>query len=617
MCRIIGIAFKNKHVKAINAMVDSLAHGGPDDRGVWLDDAVALGHRRLSIHDLSPLGHQPMLSPSQRFVVAFNGEIYNFKALRIELEYKGFQFKGHSDTEILLASIEAWGFEASLQKFNGMFAFALWDRQDKKLYLARDRFGEKPLYYGVVSGAFLFASELKALCLYPDFKKQINLQAVQLLLRYAYIQAPHCIYEDIYKLEPGHYLVVNERLSIEKHCYWSAVTVALDAKAQGSKLSFNEAVDELEHRLLASVQSQCISDVPLGAFLSGGVDSSTIVALMQKISSKPVKTFSIGFEHKEYNEAPFAKAVAQHLCTDHHEFYVSEQDAFNMIPQLPHIYDEPFADSSQIPTYLVSRMAKKQVTVVLSGDAGDEIFGGYGRYFNSQYFEMLYRLPEWLRNVVATAVKGFPWQMIGQKAHRAKKLAWLLEHGCKTGSMYQTFIAQNYEADQYLRNERLPVFTDFSFYQRLTKIEHMMLWDTLSYLPGDILTKIDRASMAVSLETRIPMLDHDLFAFAWSLPLPYKVKAGHGKIILKELLYRYVPRPLVDRPKAGFGIPIHNWLRGPLKAWAQALITDTKKGDIINTSMCERAWSQHLKGDNMGYLLWNILMLQAWLNQNA
>ncbi len=614
MCRITGIAFNNKHFSAIDLMTDSLTHGGPDDRGVWHDEQVVLGHRRLAIIDLSPLGHQPMLSGSGRYVIVFNGEIYNFKILRADLEQKNIQFKGHSDTEVILAAVETWGFFETLQKLNGMFAIALWDRQEKKIYLARDRFGEKPLYYGIINGALVFASELKAICLYPEFKKQINMQAVQLLLRYAYIQAPHSIYENIFKLESGHYLVVDEQLKIRKHCYWSAVDTALNAKVQGHNLSFNEAVDELEERLLESVKMRCISDVPLGAFLSGGVDSSTIVALMQKNSKRPVKTFSIGFDHKEYDEAPFAKAVAKHLGTEHHEFYVTEQDALDVIPQLAQIYDEPFADSSQIPTFLVSKLARQHVTVVLSGDAGDELFGGYGRYFTHQKFKRLYNAPYLARIFIASLVRHFPWQLVGESKQRAKKLAWMLENADKAGTMYKTLISQNYIADAYLRNQSVHTM-DFLNYQKLNEVEHMMLWDTISYLPGDILTKVDRASMAVSLETRIPMLDHDLFAFVWSLPTEYKVKENKGKMILKELLYRYVPKELIDRPKVGFGIPIHAWLRGTLRGWGQDLIADAKIGGIINGSALEQTWIRHLKGENFGHLLWNILMFQEWMNQ--
>ena len=618
MCRIAGIAFKNNSFSAIDVMTDSLAHGGPDDRGVWNDETVALGHRRLSIIDLSPLGHQPMLSPSGRYVIAFNGEIYNFKVLRADLEQKGAQFKGHSDTEVILAAVETWGFDETLQKLNGMFAIALWDRQDKKLYLARDRFGEKPLYYGIVNGAFVFASELKAICLYPEFKKQINVQAVQLLFRYAYIQAPHSIYEGIFKLESGHYLVVDGRLQIQKYCYWSAVDAALSAKTKGAHLSFDEAVDELEKRLLDSVKMRCISDVPLGAFLSGGVDSSTIVALMQKISSRPVKTFSIGFDHKEYDEAPFAKAVAEHLGTEHHEFYVSEQDALSVIPNLATIYDEPFADSSQIPTFLVSKLAKQHVTVVLSGDAGDELCGGYQRYFLYQKLQYMHALPAWLREIMGYSLIKIPSSLIGPRySLRLKKLGAMLKDSEGKTSLYDRLISQNRCAENYLHNAD-KIFMAFDQNTlALDPIEQTMLWDTTSYLSGDILTKVDRASMAVALETRVPFLDPYLFEYLWSLPLDFKVKNNEGKVILKELLYRYVPKKIVDRPKMGFGIPIDNWLRGPLRAWAESLIQDAKKGHIIQGVELDIAWARHLKGENMGYLLWNILMFQEWANQNG
>ncbi|MCX7123579.1 MAG: asparagine synthase (glutamine-hydrolyzing) [Gammaproteobacteria bacterium] len=598
-------------------MTDSLAYGGPDDRGVWRDDAVALGHRRLAILDLSPLGHQPMLSPSSRYVIAFNGEIYNFKALRKILEAAGFMFKGHSDTEVILAGVECWGFEKTLQQLNGMFAIALWDREQKKLYLARDRFGEKPLYYGCVNGAFIFASELKALCLYPGFNKKMNMQAVQFLLRYAYIRAPLSIYENIFKLEPGHYLCVDQSLNIAPQAYWSATDVALQARRQGSELSFQEAVDELEVRLTDSVKSRCISDVPFGAFLSGGVDSSTIVALMQKSLPQAVKTFSIGFENSAYDEAPYAKAVAQHLGTEHHELYVTDQDALNVIPKLSQIYDEPFADSSQIPTYLVSQMAKQHVTVVLSGDAGDELFGGYQRYFFYHHLQKLHHLPFVLRQVLGAFAMHIPSHLIGQKRQLPfKKLAWMLRHSKQASSFYDTLISQNYLADQYL-NQATPLFMACENSAVLSATEQVMLWDTISYLPDDILTKVDRASMAVALETRVPFLDHTLFEFLWTLPMEFKVQKNQGKVLLKELLYRYVPKKLVDRPKAGFGIPIHDWLRGPLKEWAGDLIASTVAGGILNQSALEAAFREHLSGRvNLGALLWNALIFQDWMLKN-
>ncbi len=617
MCRITGIAFKNKHVKAIDAMTDSLLHGGPDDRGVWRDDAVALGHRRLAILDLSPLGHQPMLSSSSRYVIAFNGEIYNFKALRKILEAAGFMFKGHSDTEVILAGVECWGFEKTLQQLNGMFAIALWDRSEKKLYLARDRFGEKPLYYGVVNGAFIFASELKALKLYPDFQAKINQEAVQLLLRYAYIQAPHSIYEGVFKLEPGHYLCVDASLKINMHCYWSALEVAMQAKQHITHGSFVEFVDELETRLLASVSNRCISDVPLGAFLSGGVDSSVIVAMMQKISNQPVKTFTMGFASVVYDEAPFVRSVAAHLGTEHHEFYVSEQDALNVIPRLATIYDEPFADSSQIPTFLVSQLAKQYVTIALSGDAGDELFGGYQRYFSYDHLQRLHALPGWLKKSFALGLKHIPSKVLGSRnALKASKLSWMLQHSEQAASLYDMLISQNYDA-QNLLHDAAPCYMHFpEISDILNPIEKMMLWDTISYLPGDILTKVDRASMAVALEARVPFLDHELFEFVWSLPLKFKIQKNSGKPLLKELLYRYVPKELIDRPKAGFGIPIHDWLRGPLKEWAQDLIVSALQSDVLNAASLESLFKVHLSGRaNLGHQLWNAFILQDWLNQ--
>jgi asparagine synthase (glutamine-hydrolysing) len=617
MCRITGIAFKSEHFSIMKCMTKVLAHGGPDAQGVWHDDQIAFGHRRLAILELSDLGHQPMLSASGRYVITYNGEIYNFKSLKQQLSQLGYSFKGGSDTEVILAAVESWGVDQALTSLNGMFAFALWDRLEKKLYLARDRFGEKPLYYGIVKGAFIFASELKALKLYPDFEPKINQTAVQLLLRYAYIQAPHSIYEGVFKLEPGHYLCVDSSLKIEKHCYWSALDAALHSKQHPTDRSFMDCVDELETRLLEAVRNRCISDVPLGAFLSGGVDSSTIVAMMQKISDQPVKTFSIGFESAAYDEAPFARAVAQHLGTEHYEFYVLEQDALNVIPRLATIYDEPFADSSQIPTYLVSQLAKQHVTVALSGDTGDELFGGYQRYFAYDQLQRLHALPGWLKKAFAMGIRHIRSGILGPRnTLRASKLSWMLEHSENAASLYDMLISQNYSAHHLLRDASAAYMTMPEISEIFSPIEKLMLWDTISYLPHDILTKVDRASMAVALEARVPFLDHELFEFVWSLPLEFKVQKNKGKILLKQVLYRYVPKQLIDRPKAGFGIPIHDWLRGPLKEWAGDLIASAGRHNILNTEQLESVFKMHLSGRaNVGHQLWNALILQDWLNQ--
>ncbi len=606
MCRITGIAFKAKYFDALDAMTDALEHGGPDDRGTWSDEQIALGHRRLAINDLSPLGHQPMLSESHRFVTVFNGEIYNFPELREALTSLGHHFKGHSDTEVLLAAVEAWGIEAALQKFNGMFAFALWDRKEKKLYLARDRFGEKPLYYGIVKGAFIFASELKALKHYPDFKPGLNEEAIQLFLRYAYVPAPLSIYSDIFKLEPGHYLSIDEGLHLTKRAYWSCEEAILKAKAVPYEGSFAEATVELDHLLTKAVKKRMISDVPFGAFLSGGVDSSAIVALMQKGSNTPVKTFSIGFEDAAYNEAPFAKRVAEHLKTDHQELYVSERDLLNVIPSLPEMYDEPFGDSSQIPTYLVASLAKQKVTVALSGDAGDEVFGGYNRYFRFQRLQHLLSLPHGFRKILATTLRVLPVERkMKLKLHKLANLLTLKD----SGDAYQLLISQNHDIPNHL---------SFTPLAGLSQLENLMFWDAISYLPGDILTKVDRASMATALETRIPFLDPAVFDFAWSLPFHYKIRGTQGKLILKELLYRYAPKPLIDRPKAGFGIPLHDWLRGPLKEWAHDLLqrAEEDQAPFLKGRTIQAIWKAHLaKKQNQGHALWNILMLQMWLIQ--
>ena len=630
MCGLIGIIKNNASIdkELLARMVTELKHRGPDGQGVWAEDNIGLAHARLSIHDLSALGHQPMLSISKRFVIAFNGEIYNYLVLKKELAHQfGCSFITHSDTEILINAIELWGIKKTLEKCTGMFSFSAWDRKDKLLYLARDRFGEKPLYYGKIAGDFVFASELKPI--HAAYKNQLYIDRKMLAtyMRYSYVPTPNSIYSEIKKLEPGTYLVIDQSMTIHQHTYWSAIHVAQQAKKAQSALSFGEAVNQLELKLKKVLTGQMLSDVPLGAFLSGGIDSSTIVALMQSLSNKPIKTFSIGFYDKKYDESAFAKAVASHLGTDHTEWRITDKDAMTVIPKLAYMYDEPFADSSQIPTFLVSQLTREHVTVALSGDGGDEVFGGYSRYFlihqmrkilgnpvvnkiikycPESFFDLLNYVPQ--KKVIDISGKLKKLQRI---ADRVKgPLSNLYTDFCTLQHPRNSLVFDGNEANIINQEDYKQLLTDFS------DREWMMLVDAVTYLPNDILTKVDRAAMAISLETRVPFLDHDIFEFAWSLPEAYKVKSGRGKLILRELLYRYVPQNLIDRPKMGFGAPYAEWLRGGLSEWMQDLLSDQKlqKQGYLNAPMVRQYLHEHMSGKRDWHgILWNILMFQEWL----
>lgn len=650
MCGISGFIDTSRNrsadelVATVSAMADALLHRGPDSGGTWVSEesGLALGHRRLSIVDLSPEGHQPMASHSGRYWMVFNGEIYNFRAVRRELEQHPScpQFRGHSDTEILLSAFEAWGVEATLERAVGMFAFALWDRQEQVLTLGRDRLGEKPLYYGWQGNVFMFASELKALRRHPAWLGALNRDAIALLLRHNYIPTPYSVHEAIHKLTPGTLL----RLPLATSPgtiptpvpYWSAQKVAEEGTRTPFSGSDSEAVEAFDALLRDVISQQMVADVPLGAFLSGGVDSSTIVALMQTLSSRPVKTFSIGFTEAGYNEAGYAKAVAQHLGTVHTELYVTPHDLQQVIPKLAQIYDEPFSDSSQIPTYLVAQLARQHVTVSLSGDAGDELLTGYSRYFQSQArWDRFSLIPPRLHTVMARSLRALPpaaWDQFlspvrpffptrfrhflsGDKFH---KLAEFFNDPTPE-NMYQRIVSHWDDPAAVVIGAQEPptALTDRARWADVPEfIQRMMFLDTVSYLPDDILVKVDRASMAASLESRVPFLDHRVVEFAWRLPLHLKVRDGQGKWLLRQVLYQYVPKSLIERPKQGFAVPLGDWLRGPLRDWADDLLDENRLRNqgVLNPVPIRKKWEEHLSGTrNWQYVLWDVLMFQAWL----
>ncbi len=623
-------------------MADAVAHRGPDAYGSWKDtDAgIAFGHRRLSIIDLSPTGNQPMTSADGRFVIAYNGEIYNFRELRNELENAGTKFRGSSDTEALLAAISHWGLLPALERANGMFAFALWDRDTRTLHLARDRLGQKPLYYAWAGRALVFGSELKALRQFPGFEATLNTDALTLLLRHSAIPAPHAIYRDCWKLLPGTVLTVgpdqvDARTLPSPRPYWSATAAAKAGLADPLDMPDHAAVEALDHILRDAVGACTMSDVPLGAFLSGGIDSSTVVALMQAQSNQPVKTFSIGFTETDYNEAVAAAAVADHLGTDHTELYITPADAQAVIPKLPQIYDEPFADSSQIPTYLVSQLARQQVTVSLSGDGGDETFGGYNRYAWASNLKygidlaplLLRRLarhcmvgvaPRHWDTAYATVAPVLPRRLrhtqVGDKLH---KLAEIVDAPSRE-EMYWRLVSQWTQPCRAIPGAIEPAtrLSEAASWPELPDFtQQIMLLDALFYLPNDILVKLDRAAMAVGLESRAPYLDHRVFEFSWRLPLHQKVRNGTGKWILREVLARYLPRHLFERPKMGFGVPVGDWLRTDLRVWAEDLLSEDrlKRGGLFQTDIVRNIWEQHLGGKrNLQHQLWPLLMFEAW-----
>jgi asparagine synthase (glutamine-hydrolysing) len=639
MCGIAGfLGFIKQPDVLLPDMANAIHHRGPDDQGVWFDEANAIGlaHARLSILDLSTAGNQPMHSVSARYVMVFNGEIYNHNTLRAELNAISLRnWRGHSDTETLLAAIEQWGLETTLKKTKGMFAIALWDKRRQALSLARDRMGEKPLYYGWVNGSFVFASELKAIKTFPDFNNEVDRNALALFLRFNSIPAPHSIYENVYKLEPGCIVTLNaDSKEINQTHFWYTQDIYKKGIVSRFSGTPTEAVNALEGVLSNAVNLQMQADVPLGAFLSGGIDSSTVVALMQLQSSQKINTFSIGFNAKQYNEAEHARAVANHLGTNHFDMYVTERDALNVIPLLPDIYDEPFGDSSQIPTYLVSKIAKQRVTVALSGDAGDELFGGYNRYvFTDQSFNKIRKIPSPLRRLISSSILSLSeerWNKLlgGVLGNRFVNVGFKLHKGANvlssrsTRELHFKLACQIQSPEDWLVNskEHKTLLNDgVDHFYGLDPIEQMMAYDLVTYLPTDILTKVDRAAMAVSLETRVPFLDPSVIQFSASLPLEYKIRDGVTKWVLREVLYKYVPKELIERPKMGFGVPLAEWLRGPLRDWAESLLDASRLQDegFFNVALVRKKWQEHLTGKrNWHHQLWNVLMFQAWLENN-
>ncbi|ABD06258.1 Asparagine synthase, glutamine-hydrolyzing [Rhodopseudomonas palustris HaA2] len=639
MCGVAGVASARGvrvEFEILKRMTDALAHRGPDGEGHWLseDGEVALGHRRLSIIDLSSHGAQPMVSASGRFAMSYNGEVYNYLELRDELLRAGYPFHGQSDTEVIVAGFDHWGIENTISRLAGMFVIAVWDRRDKTLSLVRDRIGIKPLYYSVIDGALAFASELRPIVVWRGSLPEISRRGLSEFLRLGYVPSPLSIFEGVFKLPPATIATFSGGHLSEPKPYWS-VDATVARGFANLRMDETEVLDQLDTRLGDIVAQHMVSDVPLGAFLSGGIDSSVVTALMQARSSSAVKTFSIGFDSAAYNEAGYAAEVAAHLGTDHTELYITEADALAVVPSLPDIYDEPFADISQIPTFLVAELARQKVTVSLSGDGGDELFGGYNRYmFVSNYWSRLSKIPLPLRRVAASAIaapSSAGWDRIfdllgpmlpgnarpalpGQKMQKigsvlsAASLSELQGRLIAQWPHPEAVMAQGFGAGSALMLPPASQVPD------LPAAAQQMAWDTSSYLVDDILTKVDRATMRVGLEARVPLLDHRLVEFAWEIPLDMKFRDGSGKHILKRLLGRYVPRAMFDRPKMGFGVPVDDWLRGPLREWAASYLAAARHGDdYLDRGVIAATWKEHLNGKiNRGGQLWTILMFDIW-----
>ena len=648
MCGIAGVLYSKPMLNdgefssLMRAMGDVLRHRGPDDHGEWVDVDAGIGfaHRRLSIIDLSPAGHQPMVSRNNRYVICFNGEIYNFREIRASLEKSGISFKGHSDTETLLESIAHVGLDKTLDLINGMFAFALWDKETRKLTLARDRIGKKPLYYGWCNDIFLFGSELKALKQHPEFDDEIDRSALGQFIQYSWLNGPASIYSRIKKLTPGSYIEITQSSNmaqIQPKVYWSSINKAKEAQSNLYPGSYDDSVDELDGLLNSAVRKRMIADVDLGALLSGGIDSSLVVSMMQANSLEKIKTFSIGFYEETHNEAEHAKKIANYLGTEHEELYVTPQDCMDVIPKLPSIYDEPFADVSQIPTYLVSKLASQKVKVVLSGDGGDELFAGYTRYFRCiEHWKKHENIPVALRPFISNSmdttanllwhlfgkvkveqgVKG--WRRLGAKLEkRARRMYASTSLELFVRMMTRCMNANDIVIGSLKSDTLLSSKKDWPNFQ--DQILNMMLIDTNCYLPDDILVKVDRASMATSLEARSPILDKDIAEFSWRLPTSSRVSDRGGKKILKDVLAKYIPQTMTDRKKMGFGVPIGSWLREPLRDWVEDMIHPDmlKEHGCFNHLVVRKIWDQHLSGwRNHNDLLWSILMFQLWFAEN-
>lgn len=637
MCGIAGVLIsaaqsREQFERDAVAMADSIAHRGPDDHGVWSDPeaGIALTHRRLSIVDLSPAGHQPMASADGRFIIIYNGEVYNHNELRPALEARGIRFRGHSDTEVMLEAFAAFGIEATIKRLIGMFTIAVWDRRERTLTLVRDRLGIKPLYWAKFGGTFLFGSELKALRAYPGWTPRIDRSAVAAFMRHNYIPAPQTIYQGVQKLEPGMILTLPRGGAPHIEAFWGARSVAKAGLANPLRGSDLELTNQLEDLLRDAVGRRMVADVPVGAFLSGGIDSSTVVAMMKAANTGPVRTYTIGFELFGFDEAKHSAAVARHLGTEHTEMTVTAKDALDVVPKLPDFYDEPFADSSQIPTYLVSAMTRQHVTVALSGDGGDELFAGYNRYqLTTRLWRSLALLPRPLRSAIASMITALPadrWtkllsiipasvrqRQIGDKLH---KFAAVLPCNGET-ALYRRLVTHWEPSDIVLdAQEAKGVLWDEQIDQEFPDLlERMQFFDQVTYLPDDILTKVDRASMAVALEARVPLLDHRVVEFAWRLPRTAKIRGGMSKWLLRQVLYRHVPKELVERPKMGFSVPLGDWLRGPLRPWAENLLAEPRlrQAGFFDTARVRQTWDDHLSSRrNHEYMLWNVLMFEGW-----
>ena len=646
MCGIAGIFLTSRkanpcRLACIKPMTSSLHHRGPDGSGIWVDReaSIALGHRRLAIIDLSDEGHQPMQSRRGGLIMTYNGEIYNHAELRQELEAQGEQFRGHSDTEVMLATFERLGVEPALKRFAGMFALGLWDRNRRILHLARDRIGKKPLYVAVVNGGLLFASELKAILAYPEFRTQVDPRALAMVLQQGWVPDRYCIWHGVFKLPPGALLSVNaddlvftsaDRMRERTHCWWSLHRIAEEGQCQPFDLDVSELENELDRLLRLAIQQRMVADVPIGAFLSGGIDSSTVVAMMQAQSPRPIRTFSIGFGGTHYDEAPQAAMVAKHFGTEHTEFNVTSKEAQSVIPDLPGVWDEPFADESQIPTLLLTRLARRHVTVALSGDGGDECFGGYNRHVMQNRLAPVFKLPQPLRSRAASALSMLSsgsWEkLLGSlplpatwghslRSENVQKLSNILnvtdEH-----EFYNRLV--RFDSTSVMRDppamttSRVPALPDAA--------SRLIYRDMAEYLPGDILVKTDRASMAASLEARCPLLDHRLIEFAWRMPITTKIRNGRGKWLLRRILNRYLPNTLFDRPKHGFNVPVGDWLRGPLREWAQELLCSKRirHDGLLDSARVQKCWDQHLcEQRDRGRELWAVLMVQTWLDSIA